>query len=72
MKKSLFKDDTGETWTPEAITLCNDVKNVLAPIIAKAMADGYKMRDVAYVVQSEVELLVSGELVTAVISKIKK
>jgi len=57
MKKNLFADDSHESWTNESITMASNVRKALEPIIQQAVLDGYKMRDVAYVMHSEVDSL---------------
>lgn len=52
--KRLFSEDKQETYTEEALALSLKAKTVLEPLIAEWSNMGFSIRDIEYVLHSEV------------------
>ena len=62
MKKSMFTE-TDERFTAEACDDLNDVVKHLNVAIETLEAKGYKLRDISYALQTEIDMTILGKLI---------
>ena len=50
-------DEKGN-WTPEALNICAEIKEILVPILEKSLDKGMSHSDFCYMVNSEMEAII--------------
>ena len=70
MPKSFFNEY--EAFNQEANDLCNEIGNIISPIIHKYYMNGFPLREIGTVIHSEISLIISEKILRYAMQKVKE